>query len=113
MTREEKNRSAGLGEIKVMQDTGKRLDTGANKPVSGEEMVVARKVKRMYRFRNRRLLPSCGKRATRRLLPRCGRSLEERKSPHLLPVSGCGLVLICSLLFVFMVRKCGGGQCVL
>ena len=97
-----------------MQDTGKRLDMGANKPVSNEEMVVAKKkVKRKYRLRNRRLLPSCGKRATRRLLPRCGRSLEERKSPHLLPVSGCGLVLICSLLFVFMVRKCGGGQCVL
>ena len=101
LTREEKNRLAGLGEVKVMEDTGKRRDVGANKPVSGEETVVARKVKRKYRLRTRRLLPSCG------------RGLGGRKSPHLLPVSGGGLVFRCSLILVFMVRSCGGGQRVL
>ena len=45
LTREYKNRLAGLGELKVMQHTGKRRNVRANKPVSGEETVVARKVK--------------------------------------------------------------------
>ena len=39
--------------------------------------------------------------------------LEERKSPHLLPVSGDGLVFRCSLLRLFVIRSCGGGQHVL
>ena len=84
-----------------MQNTIKQRDVGANKPVSGEETAVASRVKRKYRLRTRRLLPSCGM------------SLGERKSPHLLPVSGGGLVFRCSLLLVLMVRSCGGGQRVL
>ena len=43
-----------------MQDTGKRRDVGANKPVSSEETVVARKkVKRKYRLRIRRASCFC------------------------------------------------------
>ena len=42
-----------------MQDTEKRRDVAANKPVSGGETVVARKVKRKYRLRTRRASCFC------------------------------------------------------
>ena len=47
-----------------MQDTGKRRNVRANKSVSGEETIVASKVKRKYRLRTCRTVVFVSRRAS-------------------------------------------------
>ena len=56
LTEEEESRLAGLGEVKVIH-TGRWTGDEASEPVSGEEVVNVRKVKRTYRIRTH--LASC------------------------------------------------------
>ena len=56
LTEEEESRFAGLGEVKVIH-TGRWTGDEAGEPVSGEEVVDVRKVKRTYSIRTR--LVSC------------------------------------------------------
>ena len=56
LTEEEESRLAGLGEVKVIH-TGRWTGDEAGKPVSAEEVVDVRKVKRTYTIRTR--LASC------------------------------------------------------
>ena len=53
LSHREKERLMELGEVKVMTERGGWKEVGAEKPASGEEEVVVRKVKRKYRVRTR------------------------------------------------------------
>ena len=57
LSHREKDRLTELGEVKVMTERGGWREVDAEKPASGEEEVVVRKVTRRYRVRSR--LASC------------------------------------------------------